>query len=322
MTVCNECKAEIPDGVKFCPDCGTPAESGPATPAVQESAPIESGPAWLTGSEPAANAEGEAPAAAEAAAAEAEEPFAAEASRPWVVENVGAAADEPLAAEPVAVEEPEPVTPPAATAYEPVSAEEPAQTGPPPAPPPAPSLVFSTPAPYYSEKASQPAQTAQPSQPAQFAEPAPQTVTTAPQYEAAQTAAPQTAVKPGERSTQQDLWPVEEPVPQPPPYNAPIVPDSKSADPRPPKGSVFAPVGIFTYLGLLILYNIPLIGWIFCIVLAITARNRNIRNYSIALIILAVIGIGLTILGFIFLSMNDIVQTVIDAVTNFIEAIT
>ena len=89
----------------------------------------------------------------------------------------------------------------------------------------------------------------------------------------------------------------------PPPYNPPLVPGSPAgADVRPPRGSSYAMVGTFSYIGLIILYAIPVLGWIFCVVMAFAARNRNIRNYARAQFILSLVVIALAILGYIYLA--------------------
>lgn len=53
-----------------------------------------------------------------------------------------------------------------------------------------------------------------------------------------------------------------------------------------------------SYIGLLILFAIPVIGWISCIIMAFAAGNKNIRNYARAVLILAIIGIVLTLVAY------------------------
>ena len=98
---------------------------------------------------------------------------------------------------------------------------------------------------------------------------------------------------------------------QPPPNYAPA--HAYPADIRPPKTSQYAQVGVLNYIGLMILYAIPLIGWISCIIMAFAARNRNIRNYARAVLILTIIGIILAVIGYVtvawvFMEMLDGVQ--------------
>lgn len=42
----------------------------------------------------------------------------------------------------------------------------------------------------------------------------------------------------------------------------------------------YRPLSPFAYFGYTILYNIPLIGWIFLVIHAIAATNVNKRNYA------------------------------------------
>ena len=42
----------------------------------------------------------------------------------------------------------------------------------------------------------------------------------------------------------------------------------------------YEPISMWGYFGYEILFNIPLIGWIFCICFAFAAHNRNLRNFA------------------------------------------
>ena len=42
----------------------------------------------------------------------------------------------------------------------------------------------------------------------------------------------------------------------------------------------FRPLGAFSYFGLSILFSIPIIGWVFLIVFALSDANINRRNYA------------------------------------------
>lgn len=63
------------------------------------------------------------------------------------------------------------------------------------------------------------------------------------------------------------------------------------------------PLSAWTYVGLSILYAIPVIGWIFLIVFSISDRNLNRRNYSRSyllcalLVVIAVVALTLTGVG-------------------------
>lgn len=42
----------------------------------------------------------------------------------------------------------------------------------------------------------------------------------------------------------------------------------------------YTPISMWGYFGYQILFSIPIIGWIFVIVFAISASNRNLRNFA------------------------------------------
>lgn len=43
---------------------------------------------------------------------------------------------------------------------------------------------------------------------------------------------------------------------------------------------IYNPISMWGYFGYEILFAIPVIGWIFCICFAISARNYNLRNFA------------------------------------------
>ena len=112
-------------------------------------------------------------------------------------------------------------------------------------------------------------------------------------------------------AAQSDIPPAQPPSYQPPAQ--PAIPKPQEA--RPPKGSPYAMVGTFKFIGLMILFSIPLIGWIFCIVMAFSAANRNIRNYARAGLILALVGIAIALVGYFVL--YSMVMDVVNSIINF-----
>lgn len=70
------------------------------------------------------------------------------------------------------------------------------------------------------------------------------------------------------------------------------------------------PISMWGYFGYQILFALPVVGWIFALVLALAARNVNVRNFArsyfcvlILVIILAVVGVaagGITALSLLF----------------------
>lgn len=53
-----------------------------------------------------------------------------------------------------------------------------------------------------------------------------------------------------------------------------------SSNKTPKIPSEYAPISMWGYFGYQILFSIPIIGWIFVIIFALTAANRNLRNFA------------------------------------------
>jgi len=54
-------------------------------------------------------------------------------------------------------------------------------------------------------------------------------------------------------------------------------------------------MGTGSYIGLMILFRIPVIGFIACLIVSFAARNRNMRNFARAELVLAIISILLLV---------------------------
>jgi asparagine N-glycosylation enzyme membrane subunit Stt3 len=80
----------------------------------------------------------------------------------------------------------------------------------------------------------------------------------------------------------------------PPAYQVPAA-QNLPAPQKPVKIYSDAPISVIGYIGTLILYAIPLVGIIMCIVWAASSKNRNRKNLSIAVLILTIIGIILSV---------------------------
>jgi len=77
---------------------------------------------------------------------------------------------------------------------------------------------------------------------------------------------------------------------QPPPaYMQPPVRKGYERYDPPPYGSPYAVMGTGSYIGLMILFRIPVIGFIACLIVSFAARNRNMRNFARAELVLAII---------------------------------
>jgi hypothetical protein len=93
------------------------------------------------------------------------------------------------------------------------------------------------------------------------------------------------------------------PTPQAPPIYAPQPAQGfqGAGDSPPPKGSPYAVMGTGAYIGHSILFTIPVVGWLICVIMAFAAKNLNKRHYARAVLIFLVIGAVLSIaLYFIF----------------------
>jgi len=91
------------------------------------------------------------------------------------------------------------------------------------------------------------------------------------------------------------------PPPPPPQYaqNPPVM--QMNAPPAPPPwNSPYAVVGTGTFFWLQILFTLPVIGWIFTIIMSFAPRRHNIRHFARAHLILFIIGIVIMV-GFYFL---------------------
>lgn len=88
-----------------------------------------------------------------------------------------------------------------------------------------------------------------------------------------------------------------EPTPAPTPAPSPAVtPEpTKAVPPTPTRGGLFPALGTGAFFGMLLVFMLPVIGFIVSIVLTFAAKNRNLRNFSRAVLIWYLIGIVLTV---------------------------
>jgi hypothetical protein len=81
----------------------------------------------------------------------------------------------------------------------------------------------------------------------------------------------------------------------PPNYAAPPQAARRDGAPPPPKGSPYAVIGTGGYIGMMLLFAIPVIGWLACIIMAFAAGNRNRRNFARATLVFLIVGIILCV---------------------------
>jgi hypothetical protein len=85
------------------------------------------------------------------------------------------------------------------------------------------------------------------------------------------------------------------------PYSPPQQAAYAGAAP-PPKGGKYSVMSTGAYIGTMILFAIPIIGWLACIIMAFAAGNRNRRNFARAMLVFMVIGLILAIAAYFLFS--------------------
>jgi hypothetical protein len=99
----------------------------------------------------------------------------------------------------------------------------------------------------------------------------------------------------------------------PPPRQPPVQPAAPAYNPAPPSYAAYAPdapppraskyavMSTGSYIGHTLLFAIPVVGWLACIVMAFAAKNLNKRNYARSVLIFLIIGAILAVaLYFVF----------------------
>ena len=84
----------------------------------------------------------------------------------------------------------------------------------------------------------------------------------------------------------------------------PAAPQAPKAKAQPAAQPVYAPVpntgvvGTGYYFGMMLLFAIPVIGWILCLVTALSNKNQSKKNFAKAMLIWLIIGLILSIVLF------------------------
>lgn len=77
------------------------------------------------------------------------------------------------------------------------------------------------------------------------------------------------------------------------------------------------PVSMGTFFGLQLLFAIPVIGWIVCIIMTFAPKNQTLKNYARAMLIWIVIGLLLALCLSLFLQwVGTMIPEWIEAVSN------
>lgn len=101
------------------------------------------------------------------------------------------------------------------------------------------------------------------------------------------------------------------PVYQQPTY-APTTPQDAS-----PTGGKYGVVRTGTYFGLMLLFAIPVIGWLICIVMAFAVKNENIKHFAKAMMIWIIVGIVLSVaMYFVFRWLSGSLMDYINQATD------
>ncbi|MDR0248519.1 MAG: hypothetical protein LBI44_02500, partial [Oscillospiraceae bacterium] len=79
-------------------------------------------------------------------------------------------------------------------------------------------------------------------------------------------------------------------------------------------------LGVGAFFGLMLLFAIPVLGWIACLVFALVPANKNCKNFARAYLIIILIGIG-ALVGLYFL-LTWLWGLVVDAIINFVSDVT
>ena len=56
------------------------------------------------------------------------------------------------------------------------------------------------------------------------------------------------------------------------------------------------------YIVMMLLFSIPVVGWIACIIMSVASKNRNRRNFAKAMLVFLIIGIVLAVIGYFLFS--------------------
>ncbi len=93
--------------------------------------------------------------------------------------------------------------------------------------------------------------------------------------------------------------------PSPTSQPAPVINQAQPAyiPPAPMQDNTNKVVGTGLYIGLMLLFALPLIGFIACIIMAFTAKNKNIKNYARATLIWMIIALVLSIILIVIVSL-------------------
>ena len=132
---------------------------------------------------------------------------------------------------------------------------------------------------------------------------------------------------PAEKSGLPEEKPSEAPPPPPTPqqtyqpqpqqiYQQPVYAPPAAVQDIKPKGGRYGVVGTGAFFGLMLLFAIPVVGWIACIVMAFASKNKNIRHFARAMLIWLIIAAVLcAAMYFLFAWLGNILKDYISEAT-------
>ena len=106
----------------------------------------------------------------------------------------------------------------------------------------------------------------------------------------------------------------------------PAAPQAPKAKAQPAAQPIYAPVpntgvvGTGYYFGMMLLFAIPVIGWILCLVTALSNKNQSKKNFAKAMLIWLIIGLILSIA--MFFVVQWVTAVVVDSVNAYAAEMT
>ncbi len=98
-------------------------------------------------------------------------------------------------------------------------------------------------------------------------------------------------------------------------YTQPVAPQPVYQQPAPDTTSKV--VGTGAYFGIMLLFAIPIIGFIACIIMAFAAKNKNLKNYARAMLIWLIIALVIAgVLIVLFFALSSFFMDYINQLTN------
>lgn len=123
----------------------------------------------------------------------------------------------------------------------------------------------------------------------------------------------------GEKVEMESIPQPVQPQPQPRPQQ-PVQPQPQPRPQQPVKpDKTTKVVGMGAYFGMILLFSIPIVGLIACLIMAFAPKNKNIKNFSRAMLVWLLIGI--VIGGIVIALIVQTVKSITNTVSEYIESL-